>query len=865
MAEKRLHGLAALLAGAAMATSPMPALAQSDQTYQFDVQAQDLGDALRSVAAKAGWELYASAEDVNGVPAPKLEGALTARQAVERLLAGTNLRASFRDGTVIIRGRSAAIATAGDEAADSEIIVTGTHIRSGETTSPVISASRDAIEKSGRTNLGDYIRDLPQNFNGGQNPGVVGGGIQGGSENLASTSTLNLRGLGPDATLTLINGHRVAYDGAFQGVDISAIPLAALDRLEIVADGASALYGSDAVGGVANIILRRDFDGIWSSARISGTTEGGNFQQQYGLVTGARWQGGGFMAAGDFNRSTAIVAGQRSVTDHLHPSATLLPAQRQYSAVFAGHQRLSDQIEFEFDGQYTRRRSNSASPLTTTAPAMTSGYLYSPSVESYSVTPSVRLSLSSGWEVSLSGTLGRSLTEVESRSFSGGALASVTQVAYDNQIRSIELRGDGTLVNLPGGDVGLALGAGYRGFSLDAGSRRHIGASTVNLLNIDHKENVVFAFGELAIPVFGPGNSRPFLDFFQLTGAVRYERYDGLASVASPKLGFVYRPSPAFTIRGGWGKSFKAPTFYQRYKTYQALLLPAASLGAAGDTASRPVLYVAGGNADLQPERATVWNISASYEPQAMPALRLEANYFNVRYRNHVADPIASVLGVLTNPVYASLVTFDPDKALLDRLIAPAASALGLQNITGKPYDPSTVYAVVDARSNNTAYQSAEGIDLSARYRFDMDAGGRVDFTAGASYIKSERRLIESERPAPFAGVIFRSPHWRARGGATFEQDNVALSAFLQYVGGVTDDRIDPDVRVGSFLAADLSAKLSGSTGIWRGIDLTLTISNIFNEMPDRIRSRSAIDPGYDSTNYSILGRTIGVTLAKRW
>src|SRR3546814_5807433 len=86
---------------------------------------------------------------------------------------------------------------------------------------------------------------------------------------------------------------------------------------------------------------------------------------------------------------------------------------------------------------------------------------------------------------------------------------------------------------------------------------------------------------------------------------MRYERYDGLASVASPKLGFIYRPSPAFTIRGGWGKSFKAPTFYQRYKTYQALLLPAALLGATGDTASRPVLYVAGGNADLRSEEHT--------------------------------------------------------------------------------------------------------------------------------------------------------------------------------------------------------------------------------------------------------------------
>src|SRR3546814_19470095 len=118
MAGKWFQRLAVRLAGAAMATFPMPALAQSDQTYQFDLQAQDLGDALRSVAAKAGWELYASAEDVNGVPAPKLEGALTARQAGERLLAGTHLRARFRDGTVTHRGRTAAIATAGDKATD---------------------------------------------------------------------------------------------------------------------------------------------------------------------------------------------------------------------------------------------------------------------------------------------------------------------------------------------------------------------------------------------------------------------------------------------------------------------------------------------------------------------------------------------------------------------------------------------------------------------------------------------------------------------------------------------------------------------------------------------------------------------------
>src|SRR3546814_2635761 len=61
-----------------------------------------------------------------------------------------------------------------------------------------------------------------------------------------------------------------------------------------------------------------------------------------------------------------------------------------------------------------------------------------------------------------------------------------------------------------------------------------------------------------------------FRSFLQLSAAVRYERYEGLADVASPKLGLVYRPIPSITIKGGWGKSFKAPTFYQRYKVYRS-------------------------------------------------------------------------------------------------------------------------------------------------------------------------------------------------------------------------------------------------------------------------------------------------------
>src|SRR3546814_20805438 len=98
-----------------------------------------------------------------------------------------------------------------------------------------------------------------------------------------------------------------------------------------------------------------------------------------------------------------------------------------------------------------------------------------------------------------------------------------------------------------------------------------------------------------------------------------------------------------------------------------------------------------------------------------MPALRLEANYFNVRYRNRVADPTASVLGVLSNPAYARIVTFNPSETLLDRLIAPAPSPPGLQNIPSRPYAPSPLYASSAPLSTNPPSPNAPGPTLSPR------------------------------------------------------------------------------------------------------------------------------------------------------
>ena len=176
------------------------------------------------------------------------------------------------------------------------VTVTGTRIRGGGTPSPVITIGSEQIQQEGFTDLGEVIRSVPQNFSGGQNPGVIGAASGVGNQNLTGGSALNLRGLGADASLTLLNGHRLAYDGFTQAVDISAIPVEAVERLEIIPDGASAIYGSDAVGGVANVILKPDYDGVALGARYGGATDGGLATREYTATAGTTWASGGLIA-----------------------------------------------------------------------------------------------------------------------------------------------------------------------------------------------------------------------------------------------------------------------------------------------------------------------------------------------------------------------------------------------------------------------------------------------------------------------------------------------------------------------------------------------------------------------------------------
>jgi iron complex outermembrane receptor protein len=170
-------------------------------------------------------------------------------------------------------------------AGGNEIVVTGTNISGVKPVgSEAITLDREDILASGQSNAADVVRTLPQVRDLGE---FREGGTQGGNNNQQGNA-INLRGLGQAATLVLIDGHRVTNTGASQTfTEANAIPLAAIERIEVVADGASAVYGSDAIAGVVNYVLRKDYQGVELSLR-GGNTAGG-FEIAPGITAGTNW------------------------------------------------------------------------------------------------------------------------------------------------------------------------------------------------------------------------------------------------------------------------------------------------------------------------------------------------------------------------------------------------------------------------------------------------------------------------------------------------------------------------------------------------------------------------------------------------
>jgi iron complex outermembrane receptor protein len=203
------------------------------------------------------------------------------------------------------------------------IQVTGSHIKRTdiEGPSPITSLSAEDITKTGVTDLIGLFTKMPA---AGQGTFSTQGNSSDGTGN--GGSSVSLRGLGADSTLILVNGRRISVspfaneiDTAF--VDINNIPLAAIKRVDILKDGASATYGSDAIAGVINIILKDDYDGLEVSTKIGDTADGGGKESNTSLLFGSSSEKSNHTFVLDYFDREEILNGDRFYTSSANQTA----------------------------------------------------------------------------------------------------------------------------------------------------------------------------------------------------------------------------------------------------------------------------------------------------------------------------------------------------------------------------------------------------------------------------------------------------------------------------------------------------------------------------------------------------------------
>lgn len=292
------------------------------QTRTFNVPAQEAGPGVTLFSRQAGVQILAAEAATRGRRTQAVMGGYTLEAGLAQLLAGSGLRVASNNGRTVtlapVPQDAAATPVAAEPVELNAVQVTGTRIAGAPPvgSQPVV-IDRKEILASGRNNASDLLRLLPQVTALGRGEEAQEG-VSLGPGNFTFSSGVNLRGLGVDATLTLLNGHRMVSAGEGGIVDVSQVPLLGVERVEVIADGASAIYGSDAVGGVVNFILRRGFDGSETVGRYGA---GKGFDQvTLGQSLGKTWTGGGLFAAVEYGGQSRLAASKRDFySDDLRP------------------------------------------------------------------------------------------------------------------------------------------------------------------------------------------------------------------------------------------------------------------------------------------------------------------------------------------------------------------------------------------------------------------------------------------------------------------------------------------------------------------------------------------------------------------
>jgi iron complex outermembrane receptor protein len=889
----RLPSGCAAIAFAVALLFSLPA-APADSKSRFDIPAEDLGKALRDFAIQANCNLSYDPASVKHLQAPAIKGDYSVPDALSLILRGTHLKAvNINENTIQVLDSASSttdlnstrptavthLAYATPDATQSsqnttppsssssssdydttpgleEIIVTGTNISGVENkTVPLLSFDRDAIDRSGFASLADFITALPQNVKSGNNsPDGVLSGSRFGLDNIENSTAANLRGLGSSSTLTLLNGHRVAPSAFGSGVDLSMIPLEAVERVDVLTDGSSAVYGSDAVGGVINIILRQDFNGGATTARLDTLSRGGGELKQFGHTVGRTWGTGGALAVFQFDDANEIRADQRSFTENLPQPTDIYPSSKRYSGVLSAHQSIAPSLEvfgdalFEHDSGQRSYTSGFGSPqvqLITTHGNSTSTNL------------GARWQPFGDWHLEGNGLysqLDSHLTE----NFAPLLFGYINGTPYLRNLATIkegDLKLDGTLWSAGGTSVKAALGASYRQEAFSS-LREYTGTDS------PVSRGVHAFFAEAYAPLITTANAMPGIQKLELSAAVRDDSYSDFGNKINPRVGIFFSPIQQVGLRAAYSTSFRAPNPIEFLgATGNTFAFVESGIPQPGDpTGNRPVLLY--GSEGLKPESAKNLTAGLDLTPSSLPSTRFSLNYYRIIYSDRIiSSPFSG--SVFDSPgVYGPLIKQFPND------IAVAAFVAGLE-------PPQSVFDLTAGRTGlagirfgfpygeiNATKERTEGLDFGSHSLVSLDDINKLILDFNATYIKEIASTFCSNCVSTDTANTYGNPlKLRLRAGAGWSNAAFSVNGAVNFANAYSDTNLNPPGRIAAFTTADFNATWSIRAS---GTRLTLNIINAFNTNPP-LTSPAFNKVQYDPTNADARGRILSFQVRQTW
>ena len=856
--------------------------------YDFRIDAGALGPALDQIYAQTGVQLIYPHDLVQQAGITPVNGHYTIEEALSIMLKGTGFSGGLTKGGVIVislnQDREEAPMTSGtlkksllasvgvlmfgaahaqdvERVEDDEkqevdnITVTGTNIKGvSDQFSPVTSISREDIVLQGYTTVEEVFQNIPQNFGGGQTADTVGVDAEGGG-----SAAINLRGFGPESTLVLVNGRRMANGGGGGDfVDISAIPTSAIERVEVLTDGASAIYGSDAVSGVVNIILRNDFEGAETRVGYDLVADGGAGTFTVGQSVGAASDRANGMFSYQYSASEPLLAGNKDFAEDL-PADHELTAFNQKNSVFAsGGYQLSDQVRLSTDFLYNDRKSKqSNNSVQLSGNVLAAGLT---EAQQFSGSGSLFVGLTDQWNLTVTGTYSSSDLSTESIDLTSNTVTTV-EADYKNLSGDILLTGE--LPSLSSEPTRIAFGA----------HGRHEDYVRVAVASRDTERDVYAFFGELYTPLVTEANAMPGVHRLAVTAAVRHEDYSDAGATTDPKFGFAWSPFEDFTIRGTYGTSFRAPALSDAVEAYFAVITRAtiAESGLSDD----PILLLLGTTDELRPEESENKTIGFDWVPSSFDGFSLRATYFDIDYTGRFGEPrsIAGPNGTIVG--FSGPITSGVTIAQTQSLIDDSDSLLNFTEIfSGQASaDPSDVVAFLDRRSQNFSGAFSSGVDVEGTYTSEL-AGGSLSLSANATFITQYERRRDPTLPIEDELDTFGLPNsLKLRAGARWAAEDLTLGLFFNHTGDYTDNRQLTPTDIGSWSTADASMSLDlggiSSGGVLDGAKLSMSLRNIFNQDPPTIADVPLVGSTerivFDSANSDPYGRRLGIHLVKNW